>query len=104
MPRFVILEHSHRGTHWDFMLEAGAVLRTWALDRPPDSPGPIAARRSFDHRAMYLDYEGPIGGDRGEVRRWDAGTYRMIEDSAGAVEVELRGGRLGGRVRLECYE
>ena len=32
MPRFVVLEHTWNGVHWDFMLEAGEVLRTWAID------------------------------------------------------------------------
>ena len=28
VPRFVILEHDYPELHWDFMLEAGAVLKT----------------------------------------------------------------------------
>ncbi len=34
MPRFVLLEHAWNGVHWDFMLEAGESLRTWAIDAP----------------------------------------------------------------------
>ena len=38
MPRFVILRHDKpRGEHFDFMLEAGDVLKTWALALAPGS-------------------------------------------------------------------
>jgi hypothetical protein len=69
MPRFVILEHDHPELHWDFMLEAGAVLRTWRLAAPPALGQVVAAAASFDHRLLYLDYEGPVSGGRGTVRR-----------------------------------
>src|SRR5206468_490246 len=59
MPRFVILEHDHPTRHWDLMLEARGVLRTWRLSAPPKAGVAIAATASFDHRAIYLDYEGP---------------------------------------------
>lgn len=104
MARFVVLEHTWRGVHWDFMLERGSVLRTWVLDQPPDVPGPLAARPSFDHRTVYLDYEGPVSQDRGVVRRWDGGTYELIGESAEGLEIELCGTRLRGRVRIERHE
>ena len=37
MPRFVILEHDLAELHWDFMLEAGGVLRTWRFAAPPEA-------------------------------------------------------------------
>src|SRR5204862_462785 len=75
MPRFVILEHDHPERHWDFMLEAGPVLRTWRLAKAPDATGiRIAAQPLGDHRALYLDYEGPLSGARGTVTRWDGAT------------------------------
>jgi hypothetical protein len=37
----------------------------------------VLAERLADHRLDYLKYEGPVSGDRGEVRRLDAGNYRM---------------------------
>src|SRR5262245_3351063 len=75
MPRYVVLEHDHPELHWDFMLEAGEVLRTWRLAAPPGAEGAIPATAVFDHRPFYLDYEGPVRGGRGFVRRWDAGTF-----------------------------
>lgn len=99
--RFVVLQHdAPRGRHWDFMLEAGGVLRTWALAEAPGGPGPVAAEALPDHRLVYLDHEGPISGDRGTVTRWDEGTYRLDTDREGEVAVRLEGRRLRGRAVL----
>ena len=75
MPRFVILEHDHPALHWDLMLEAGDVLQTWRLAEPPAPGLAIEATALADHRLAYLDYEGPISGNRGTVSRWDAGVF-----------------------------
>lgn len=101
MPRYVVLEHDHPTLHWDLMLEAGAVLRTWRLSAPPRSHTPVQAIASFDHRPLYLDYEGPVSGDRGRVTRWDRGTFQWKTDSPGRVIVQLCGTRLQGTVVLE---
>lgn len=100
MPRYVILEHDHPARHWDFMLESGEVLRTWRLAEPPRPGGAVAAEPSFDHRLAYLDYEGPVGGNRGTVTRWDAGTFSR-EGAEEGIAVRLEGVRLRGRARVE---
>jgi hypothetical protein len=96
MPRFVILEHDHPELHWDLMLEAGGVLRTWRLAQPPTAGAAIKAVALGDHRLHYLDYEGPVSGGRGTVTRWDRGTY---EEEGGVFE--WRGARVRGRARLD---
>ena len=100
MPRFVILEHDWPATHWDFLLEAEDVLRAWRLPAEPAAGADVPAEPNFPHRLMYLDYEGPLTGDRGSVRRWDVGTFEWITDESDCVAVELRGGRLSGRAEL----
>ena len=76
MPRFVILEHDYPELHWDFMLECAGALKTWRLAEPPATHGElIAAVALEDHRLDYLDYEGPVSGNRGRVKRWDRGDY-----------------------------
>lgn len=101
MPRYVILEHDHPSLHWDFMLEANGVLRTWRLLLPPTPGERVPATPSFDHRLHYLDYEGPVGNDRGTVRRWDAGVFEWLEDGPERVVVRLEGLRLQGTAGLE---
>lgn len=105
MPRFVILRHeppvgSRRPPHWDLMLESGDVLRTWALAESPAAGQPIAAEALADHRTAYLDYEGPVSGDRGAVHRWDAGTFQWESNTACEIAVLLQGERLFGQARL----
>src|SRR5262245_25157144 len=101
MPRFVILEHDHPELHWDLMLEAGEALRTWRLDAPPRPGTPVQATPSFDHRLLYLDYEGPVSGDRGTVKRWDAGEFVWLNESPPRLRMDFRGSRLVGPGLLE---
>jgi len=100
--RFVILKHDHPHLHWDFMLEVDDALRAWRLAERPVCGKQIAAEYTFEHRLMYLDYEGPVSNNRGSVKRWDGGVYRqfLTADQANALELELDGGRICGRVRL----
>jgi DNA polymerase Ligase (LigD) len=100
MPRYVILEHDWPKKHWDFMLEAGNVLQTWRLSWPPESGVSIPAEKSLDHRLIYLDYEGPISGNRGAVIRWDQGSYETLIDEEKRRVILVRGKRLKGNVEL----
>ncbi|NMC20225.1 MAG: hypothetical protein GYA33_07360 [Thermogutta sp.] len=101
MPRYVILQHdAPRGLHWDLLLETAGLLSAWAISRPPDEPGEIPAERLPDHRRLYLEYEGPISGDRGTVTRWDAGEYRIQRRREGLLEFHVFGQRRRGVVRL----
>jgi hypothetical protein len=106
MPRYVILRHAmpphtRRPTHWDLMFETHGVLATWALAALPESGKTVAAERLADHRLEYLDFEGPVAGDRGTVLRWDAGQYRVESQSSAACHVVVRGDRLDGQLTLE---
>jgi DNA polymerase ligase (LigD)-like protein len=101
MPRFVVLEHDHPELHWDLMLEGDGVLRTWRLLSPPDPGQVIRAAASFDHRLLYLEYEGPVSGGRGSVKRWDAGTFSLEGDTGERLVVVFEGSRLQGRRCLQ---
>jgi len=75
--RFTILEHDHPFLHWDLLLDNGETLTTWRLQQRPCSDEWIAAERLPDHRRIYLDYEGPVSGDRGVVSQWLTARYRV---------------------------
>jgi hypothetical protein len=100
MPRFVILTHDGPVPHWDFLVEAGSVLRAWRLLAEPGAETNISAEPNFDHRLLYLDYEGPLSGGRGSVSRWDAGSCEWLADEPNYAEVELRGAKLVGRAAI----
>jgi hypothetical protein len=109
MFRFVVLLHetppgADRVTHWDFMLESGDVLRTWALTEQPRVGTRIEAVSLADHRLAYLDYEGPVTRNRGTVTRWDAGQYSIEQETAGRINLRLHGTRLQCRAVLTCHE
>lgn len=94
MPRFVILEHDHPSLHWDLMLETEApLLRTWKLMSPPLPDTVVDVEPSPDHRSLYLNYEGPIGGERGSVHRWDSGTYYDFSEQNDELKFRLQGER-----------
>jgi hypothetical protein len=96
VPRFVILEHDHPRLHWDFLLETGGELASWRLLEEPGPGRSVPAEPAPPHRRLYLDYEGPVGGGRGRVARWDAGNFSGDITSS----VTLTGSRLRGVARL----
>jgi len=75
LRRFVILKHDHPFLHWDLLLERESHAQTWRLLRKPCLSEPIAAEPLPAHRLMYLDYEGPVSGNRGHVEQMLTGTY-----------------------------
>lgn len=75
--RYAVLHHEGVAEpHFDLMLESavGGPLATWRLPEWPVTR-PTQIEKLPDHRALYLEYEGPLSGDRGQVRRVEAGTY-----------------------------
>lgn len=97
--RYVVLEHDHPMLHWDFLLEAGPVLRSWRLPAPPQE-GTWSAERLPDHRPLYLDYEGPVSGGRGTVVRRDRGTFDSEPAGVSRWTVHLSGESFRGTALL----
>jgi hypothetical protein len=94
MSRFVVLHHkfpdSHpRTDHWDLMIEQNGELLTWALAEPLACGSPISATRLAPHRLAYLDYEGPVSGDRGAVKRVASGEASILVNREDRFEANL---------------
>ncbi len=102
---FVIQEHHARRLHWDFRLERGGVLVSWAVPKglPLDPGRNHLAVHTEDHPLDYAEFAGEIpkgeyGG--GAVTIWDRGTYETEKWSDREVKVVLHGARVSGRYVL----
>ncbi|NML09444.1 DNA ligase D [Sphingobium sp. AR-3-1] len=105
--RFVVQKHDATRLHWDFRLEIGGVLKSWAVTRGPsiDPADKRLAVRTEDHPLSYGDFEGLIpegeyGG--GTVMLWDRGTWQPVEGKSakdlekGHLHFTLDGERMKG--------
>lgn len=107
---FVVQKHAARRLHWDFRLELGGTLRSWAVPKGP-SADPADKRMAVeveDHPIEYADFEGTIPAGNygaGAVIVWDRGGWRPVGDAVRGLEegklvFELRGYKLRGEWTL----
>jgi bifunctional non-homologous end joining protein LigD len=101
-PIFVVQRHAARRLHYDFRLERGGALASWAVPKGvPLAPGERAlAVHVEDHPLEYARFEGEIPKGQygaGTVEIWDSGTYELVEEKqGGGLTVRLQGERLRG--------
>jgi DNA ligase D-like protein (predicted 3'-phosphoesterase) len=109
----VIQKHDASSLHYDVRIEAGGVLKSWAVPKGPstDPRDRQLAMPTEDHPLDYADFEGVIPEGEygaGTVLVWDAGTYHnqsehegepvLVEDAlaSGHLTVWLDGEKLHG--------
>jgi bifunctional non-homologous end joining protein LigD len=101
-PIFVVQRHDARRLHYDFRLERGGALASWAVPKGvPLEPGQrVLAVHVEDHPLDYASFAGEIPKGNygaGTVEIWDSGTYELVEEKRdGGLTVRLHGTRLEG--------
>ncbi len=108
--RFVVQKHAARRLHYDFRLELGGVLVSWAVPKGPsyEQANKRVAIHVEDHPVEYADFEGVIPAGNygaGAVIVWDRGVWEPVGDAEEGLEkgkllFDLRGYKLRGRWTL----
>lgn len=107
---FVVQKHAATRTHYDFRLQLGPVLLSWAMPKQPslDPADKRLAVHVENHPLDYADFEGVIPEGNygaGEVIIWDRGVWKPLEDPDqgyrdGNLKLELVGYKLRGAFAL----
>jgi bifunctional non-homologous end joining protein LigD len=115
-PIFTVQKHQASNLHYDFRLEIGGLLKSWAIPKGP-SMDPSVKRLAVeveDHDLRYAEFEGVIEEGHygaGPVLVWDTGWFEPLSANlgsqtlkmmlhAGKLDVLLHGQRLQGYFTL----
>ncbi len=108
--KFVVHEHHATRLHYDFRLEMGGVLKSWAIPKGP-SMNPSDKRLAVmvdDHPLDYGEFEGIIPQGQygaGPILIWDSGEFLPEGDAEtalkkGRLSFALKGKKLKGNFSL----
>jgi len=112
LPYFCVQRHDATRLHYDFRLEMGGALKSWAVPKGPTlDPGvKHLAAHVEDHPLEYGDFEGNIPSGNygaGSVMLWDRGGFEYVGDASpeeqyarGDIKFFLHGEKLKGNFGL----
>jgi DNA ligase D-like protein (predicted 3'-phosphoesterase) len=115
---FVVHKHQATTLHYDFRLEIGGVMPSWAIPRGPtlDPRLKRLAMPTTDHSLEYRHFEGVLNEGQygaGPVMVWDEGSYVLEREKAKGVreevtertraEAEMQNGLAAGMLNFRLY-
>lgn len=107
--KYVIHRHDASHLHYDLRLEMDGVLKSWAVPKePPEEKGvKRLAVQVEDHELGYEAFEGIIPPGQygaGRVDIWDDGTYDLVKQEQGHIEIKIKGKKLKGTYLLVRFK